>query len=91
MILPLQVAKSIKIVMTNRSASVVVKLDMDMIQDALLSIDANVVRESILKTPRIKLKQEVRMLLISILELLRVLMPLVCLFCSILKFWTLRS
>lgn len=67
MILPLQVAKSIKIVMTNRSASVVVKLDMDMIQDALLSIDAIVVRESILKTPRIKLKQEVRMLLIGIL------------------------
>lgn len=49
-----------KTVMTNRSGAIVIKLDMDMIKDAQLSIDANVVQESILKTPRIKLKQEVR-------------------------------
>lgn len=55
----LQVAKSIKTVMTSRVASVVITLDMERIQDALLSIDANVVRDSILQTPRIKLKKEV--------------------------------
>ncbi|KAI5339678.1 hypothetical protein L3X38_018950 [Prunus dulcis] len=37
-----QVAESMKIVMTTRSASIVVTLDMAMIQDAHLSIDANV-------------------------------------------------
>lgn len=56
----MKVSKSIKIVMTSRSASIVITLDMVMIQDAHLSIDANVVKESILRTPRIKLKQEVR-------------------------------
>ncbi|KAL5581146.1 hypothetical protein UlMin_013588 [Ulmus minor] len=53
-----QVAKSIKIVMTCRSASIVITLDVDKIQNAQLSIDANVVQDSILRTPRIKLKQE---------------------------------
>ncbi|CAB4304322.1 unnamed protein product [Prunus armeniaca] len=53
-----QVAESIKIVMTTRSASIVVMLDMAMIQDAHLSIDANAVKESIFQTRGIKLKQE---------------------------------
>ncbi|KAL6275979.1 hypothetical protein ACE6H2_019580 [Prunus campanulata] len=66
-----QVSKSIKIVMTSRSASIVITLDMVMIQDAHLSIDANVVKESILRTPRIKLKQEhVKVLDIRKLEIL---------------------
>ncbi|KAK9920884.1 hypothetical protein M0R45_029422 [Rubus argutus] len=53
-----QVAKSIDIKMTPRKASIVIKLDMIMIRDAQLSIDVDVVKESILKVPRIKLKQE---------------------------------
>ncbi|KAI4322195.1 hypothetical protein L6164_021912 [Bauhinia variegata] len=53
-----QVAKSIKVVMASRSASVVITLDMDRIQDAQLNIDANVVKESILQTPKTKLKPE---------------------------------
>ncbi|TQD75003.1 hypothetical protein C1H46_039471 [Malus baccata] len=66
-----QVAKSIKTVMTSRAASIVITLDMVMIQDAHLSIDANVVKESILRTPRIKLKSEhIRVLDIRKLEIL---------------------
>lgn len=57
----MQVAKSINIVTTNRAAAIVIKLDMDMIRDTQLSIDAKVVQESIRKT--IKLKQEVRIFL----------------------------
>ncbi|OMO91373.1 RNA polymerase, alpha subunit [Corchorus olitorius] len=53
-----QVAKSIKIVMTSRLASVVITLDMERIQDAQLYIDANAVKESILQTPKIKLKEQ---------------------------------
>ncbi|KAL4297038.1 hypothetical protein GQ457_12G029390 [Hibiscus cannabinus] len=53
-----QVAKSIKIVMTSRLASVVISLDMERIQDAQLYIDANVVKESILQTPKLKLKEQ---------------------------------
>ncbi|XP_022755688.1 DNA-directed RNA polymerase III subunit 1 isoform X1 [Durio zibethinus] len=53
-----QVAKSIKIVMTSRLASVVITLDMERIQDAQLYIDANIVKESILQTPKIKLKEQ---------------------------------
>ena len=46
--------------MTSRSASVVIALDMDRIQDAQLNIDANIVKESIIQTPKLKLKQEVK-------------------------------
>ncbi|KAL6203139.1 hypothetical protein ACLB2K_026842 [Fragaria x ananassa] len=53
-----QVAECIEIVMSPRAAYVEVKLDMAVIQDAHLSIDANVVKQSILGTPRIKLKHE---------------------------------
>ncbi|KAL6204627.1 hypothetical protein ACLB2K_021894 [Fragaria x ananassa] len=53
-----QVAECIEIVMSPRAAYVEVKLDMAVIQDAHLSIDANVVKHSILGTPRIKLKHE---------------------------------
>ncbi|EOY20721.1 DNA-directed RNA polymerase [Theobroma cacao] len=53
-----QVAKSIKIVITSRSASVVITLDMEIILDAELYIDANIVKESILQTPKIKLKEQ---------------------------------
>ncbi|KAJ8756358.1 hypothetical protein K2173_025170 [Erythroxylum novogranatense] len=66
-----QVAKSIKIVMTSRSASVVVTLDMKMIQELQLSLDANTVKESILQMPRIKLKsQHIKVLDIRKLEVL---------------------
>ncbi|XAR60510.1 DNA-directed RNA polymerase [Bertholletia excelsa] len=53
-----QVAKSVRIVMTSRLASIVVTLDMDRIQASQLSINAQIVKESILQTPRIKLKEE---------------------------------
>ncbi|KAK4255011.1 hypothetical protein QN277_008074 [Acacia crassicarpa] len=53
-----QIAKSIKIVMTSRSASIVITLDMEIIRGAQLNIDANIVRESILHAPKLKLKPE---------------------------------
>ncbi|KAK9279694.1 hypothetical protein L1049_013374 [Liquidambar formosana] len=53
-----QVAKSIKIVMTSRLASVIVTLDLERIEASQLCIDASVVRECILQTPRIKPKQQ---------------------------------
>ncbi|KAJ4725928.1 DNA-directed RNA polymerase subunit [Melia azedarach] len=53
-----QITKSIKIVMTARLASIVITLDMETIQDAHLCINADVVKESILQTPKIKLKQQ---------------------------------
>lgn len=56
----LQVAKSIKIVMTSRLASIIITLDMQTIQDAHLCITADVVKESILQAPRIKLKEQVK-------------------------------
>lgn len=52
-----QVAKSIKLVMTPRLASIVVTLDMDKIRDAQLCIDAYNVKESIIQA-KIKLKPE---------------------------------
>lgn len=55
----IQVAKSIKVVMTSRSATVVISLDMERIQDAHLNIDAHTVKESILRTAKLKLKAEV--------------------------------
>lgn len=58
--LMMQVAKSIKLVMTSRLASLVVTLDMERIRDVQLCIDANIVKESIIQTPKLKLKQEVR-------------------------------
>ncbi|MED6160929.1 DNA-directed RNA polymerase III subunit 1 [Stylosanthes scabra] len=53
-----QVAKSIKVVIDSRSAVIVISLDMDRIRDAHLNIDANIVKESILRTPKLKLKQD---------------------------------
>jgi DNA-directed RNA polymerase III subunit RPC1 len=58
-----QVAKSIKLVMTPRLASIVVTLDMDKIRDAQLCIDAYNVKESIIQA-KIKLKPEVRIFLV---------------------------
>lgn len=59
----LQVAKSIKIVMASRSASIDIVLDMETIQASFLCIDAYIVKESILQTPRMKLKEHVRYML----------------------------
>ncbi|KAL0393419.1 UNVERIFIED_CONTAM: DNA-directed RNA polymerase III subunit [Sesamum latifolium] len=53
-----QVAKSIKTSQASRSASIVITLDMKRIQGAQLSIDAYTVKESILQTPRMKLKEQ---------------------------------
>ncbi|KAK7278312.1 hypothetical protein RJT34_23339 [Clitoria ternatea] len=53
-----EVAKSIKVVMTSRSSSIVITLDMQRIQEAHLNIDANIVKESILQTKKAKLKPE---------------------------------
>lgn len=58
--LTMQVAKSIKLVMTSRSASLTVTLDMERIRDVQWCVDANIVKESIIQTPKLKLKQEVR-------------------------------
>ncbi|MFS7953564.1 putative DNA-directed RNA polymerase [Helianthus anomalus] len=52
-----QVAKSIKLVLGLRSASIVITLDKSTIQALQLSVDAHTVKESILKTPKIKLKE----------------------------------
>ncbi|GAA0140425.1 DNA-directed RNA polymerase [Lithospermum erythrorhizon] len=53
-----QVAKSVKIVMSSRRASIVVTLDMKVIQASLLSIDAYSVKQSILQTKGLKLKEK---------------------------------
>ncbi|GAV71386.1 RNA_pol_Rpb1_2 domain-containing protein/RNA_pol_Rpb1_3 domain-containing protein/RNA_pol_Rpb1_1 domain-containing protein/RNA_pol_Rpb1_5 domain-containing protein/RNA_pol_Rpb1_4 domain-containing protein, partial [Cephalotus follicularis] len=53
-----QVAKSIKTVMTSRFASIVITLDMKVVEDACLCINADTVKESILQAPRLKLKPE---------------------------------
>ncbi|KAI4304665.1 hypothetical protein MLD38_040142 [Melastoma candidum] len=69
-----QVAKSIKIVMSSRLASIVVSLDLDRIAESQLHIDANTVKESILRTPKIKPKQ----LQIKVLDLRKLeIIPLV--------------
>ncbi|XP_075655363.1 DNA-directed RNA polymerase III subunit 1 isoform X2 [Castanea sativa] len=52
-----QVAKSIKLVMTSRLASIIVTLDMERIRDAQLCIDANNVKESIIQA-KIRVKNE---------------------------------
>nr|XP_043636621.1 DNA-directed RNA polymerase III subunit 1-like [Erigeron canadensis] len=52
-----QVAKSVKLVLGLRSASIVISLDKKTIEALQLSIDAYTVKESILKTPKIKLKE----------------------------------
>nr|GLL22253.1 DNA-directed RNA polymerase III subunit 1-like isoform X2 [Ipomoea trifida] len=53
-----QVAKSIKIVMAARVASIVIVLDLEAILTSCLSIDAYIVKESILQTKKIKLKEQ---------------------------------
>ncbi|PSR95151.1 DNA-directed RNA polymerase III subunit 1 like [Actinidia chinensis var. chinensis] len=53
-----QVAKSVRIVMTSRLASIVVTLDVESIQASQLNINAQKVKESILSTPKIKLKEQ---------------------------------
>lgn len=57
---PMQVAKSVKIVMASRLASIAITLDMETIQVSQLCIDAYTVKQSILQTPKIKLKEQVR-------------------------------
>lgn len=54
-----QIAKCIQIVMSTRSALIEIKLDMEKIRDAELYVDANVVKQAILVTPKLKLKHEV--------------------------------
>lgn len=56
----LQVAKSIKTSQASRLASIVITLDMKRIQGAHLSIDAYIVKESILQTKKMKLKEPVK-------------------------------
>ncbi|XP_073269578.1 DNA-directed RNA polymerase III subunit 1-like isoform X1 [Primulina huaijiensis] len=53
-----QVARSIKTSQASRQASVVITLDMKRLQDSQLSIDAYTVKESILRTPKMKLKEQ---------------------------------
>ncbi|KAH6755754.1 nuclear RNA polymerase C1 [Perilla frutescens var. hirtella] len=53
-----QVAKSIKTSQASRLATIVITLDMRRIQGAQLSIDAYSVKESILRTPKMKLKEQ---------------------------------
>ncbi|XP_071737899.1 DNA-directed RNA polymerase III subunit 1-like [Rutidosis leptorrhynchoides] len=53
-----QVAKSIKFVLGLRSAVIAINLDKKTIEALQLPIDAYTVKEAILKTPRIKLKEE---------------------------------
>ncbi|KAK4479526.1 hypothetical protein RD792_015042 [Penstemon davidsonii] len=53
-----QVAKSVKISQASRLACIVITLDMKRILDAELSISAYTVKQSILQTPRMKLKEQ---------------------------------
>ncbi|KZV37827.1 DNA-directed RNA polymerase III subunit rpc1-like, partial [Dorcoceras hygrometricum] len=53
-----QVARSIKTSQASRQASVVVTLDVKRLQDSQLSVDAYTVKESILRTPKMKLKEQ---------------------------------
>lgn len=46
--------------MASRSACVTVTLDMDVVQASELCINAHTVKESILRTPKIKLKEQVK-------------------------------
>lgn len=57
-----QVAESIEVLMTSTSASVRIILDNKIIEEACLSITPWSVKNSILKTPRIKLNDNVRSL-----------------------------
>ncbi|KAL3354961.1 hypothetical protein AABB24_019178 [Solanum stoloniferum] len=52
-----QVAKSVKIVLASRLASIAISLDMETIQVSQLCIDAYTVKQSILQTSKIKLKE----------------------------------
>ncbi|KAJ8551812.1 hypothetical protein K7X08_028255 [Anisodus acutangulus] len=52
-----KVAKSVKIVMASRLASIVISLDMETIQVSQLCMDAYTVKQSILQTSKIKLKE----------------------------------
>lgn len=45
--------------MSSRSALIEIKLDMEKIRDAELYVDANVVKQAIILTPKLKLKHEV--------------------------------
>ncbi|XP_073156936.1 DNA-directed RNA polymerase III subunit 1-like isoform X2 [Henckelia pumila] len=53
-----QVAKSIKTSQASTKASIVIKLDVKRLLDSQLSIDAYTVKESILRTPKMKLKEQ---------------------------------
>lgn len=53
-----QVAKSVKIVMTSRISYIAITLDMETIQASQLRINAQIVKEAILRTKRIKLKEQ---------------------------------
>ncbi|KAJ4833985.1 DNA-directed RNA polymerase III subunit 1 [Turnera subulata] len=57
-----QVAKSIKISMSSRSACVVVTLNMGIIQEAQLGLNADIVKEAIDQTPRLKPRPKVNVL-----------------------------
>lgn len=56
----IQVAKNIQVVYTSRSAAILISLDMKIIEDAHLNIDANTVKQSILQSGNLKLKSEVK-------------------------------
>lgn len=70
-----------------------VTLDMETIQEAQLSIDANIVKESILQTP--KLKKAVRNFYMVVFSISTVTCkhtyPMAMLTCSKSRFWTLES
>lgn len=51
---------SIKTSLTSRSVNIYIRLDMNRISGAELGINAHTVKESILRTPRIKLTSQVQ-------------------------------
>lgn len=55
--------------MTSRKAAIVITLDTETIQDAHLCIDAEIVKHSILQTPKMKLKQEVIFMLMMFITI----------------------
>lgn len=91
----IQVTKSIKVVYSYTLAAVFISLDMGIIEKAGLNIDANIVKESILQTGKLKLKPEVKSTSCNYEFLFySIYTPNIesfFYFCRMLRFWILKS
>lgn len=91
----IQVAKSIKVVYSYTLAAVFISLDMGIIEKAGLNIDANIVKESILQTGKLKLKPEVKSTSCNyeflFYSIYAANIESFFYFCRMLRFWILKS